>query len=156
MITAIISAITGFFGGDFLSLKTLVLILIGMLIGWHIPMPTWATTFWTWVGSKFPSVETVTTDVVNEVETVVTDVTSSLNVVKDVEDLFTPSSTTTTTTTDTPAVTTPVVTPAVTTPVADVTTPVVTPAPVVAPVVEPVVAPASVTPTAPTTPPASN
>lgn len=151
MITAIISAIAGFFGGDFLSLKTLVLILIGMLIGWHIPMPTWATTFWTWVGSKFPSVETVTTDVVNEVETVVTDVTSALNVVKDVEDIFTPSSTTTT---DTPAVTTPVVTPAVTTPVADVTTPVVTPAPVVVPVVEPVVAPAPVPPT--TNPPASN
>lgn len=140
-LSSILSVITGFFGGDFLSMKTLVLILIGMLIGWHVPMPTWAKTFWAWIGKKFPAVDTVTNEVVTEVETVVADVANVMNVVKDVEKIVTPSSNTTTT---------PVA------PAADVTTPVAPAVDTSTASVAPVVSADTTTTPAQTTPPASN
>lgn len=68
--------ILSFFSGDLLSMKTLVIMLVGMFIGWNIPQPAWAKALWVKITKKAPAVQVAADAAVSAEQTVAETVSS--------------------------------------------------------------------------------
>ena len=79
-------------GAKLISHRDLIVFLIGMLVAWHIPAPSWATALWAKITKKAPVVDTVAQVATVAASTVATEVS---NVVDAAQAVTTPVATTT-------------------------------------------------------------
>jgi hypothetical protein len=68
--------ILSFITGGLISKTSLIVLLIGMLIGWNIPQPAWAKALWSKITKKAPVVETAAEAAVDATATVATEVSA--------------------------------------------------------------------------------
>jgi hypothetical protein len=80
-----LESILSFLTGGLFSKTTLIVLLVGMFIGWNIPQPTWAKNLWAKITGKVPAVETAATAVEDAASTVATDVSTAIDAASTVE-----------------------------------------------------------------------
>jgi hypothetical protein len=66
--------IMSFISSGLFSHTTMIVLLVGMFIGWNIPQPAWAKALWSKITTKAPVVEAAATAAVAAETTVATDV----------------------------------------------------------------------------------
>jgi len=88
--------IISFFSSGLFSHTTLIVLLVGMFIGWNIPQPAWAKALWSKITTKAPVVEVAAETAVAAETTIATEVGA-------VVDTVAPAAIATTTTTVAPA-----------------------------------------------------
>lgn len=83
------------------SHRDVIVFALGLLVGWHVPAPTWAIALWDKITKKAPVVDAAATAAVAATSTVATEVTNVVDAVQAVSAVVAPAATTTTTSTTT-------------------------------------------------------